>query len=84
VEGQAAVISEAQAIADVEPESISYIEAHGTATTLGDPIEIAALTRAFRQSTDKNGFCAIGSAKTNFGHLDAAAGIASLSRRCWH
>nr|VFJ59823.1 MAG: myxalamid-type polyketide synthase MxaB [Candidatus Kentron sp. DK] len=78
VEGQAAVISEAQAIADVDPESISYIEAHGTATALGDPIEIAALTRAFRQGTGKNGFCAIGSVKTNFGHLETAAGIAGL------
>ena len=78
VEGQAAVIAEAQAIADVEPESISYVEAHGTATKLGDPIEIAALTKAFRQGTDRNGFCAIGSAKSNFGHLDAAAGAAAL------
>nr|VFJ58603.1 MAG: Acyl transferase domain-containing protein [Candidatus Kentron sp. DK] len=78
VEGQAAVISEAQAIADVDPESISYIEAHGTATALGDPIEIAALTRAFRQGAGKNGFCAIGSVKSNFGHLETAAGVAGL------
>ncbi|MDZ8065208.1 MAG: beta-ketoacyl synthase N-terminal-like domain-containing protein [Nostoc sp. DedQUE08] len=75
--GQAAVIGEAQAIADVDAETISYIEAHGTATPLGDPIEIAALTQAFNQTTDKKGFCAIGSVKTNFGHLDTA-GVAGL------
>ncbi|MBN3883116.1 MAG: beta-ketoacyl synthase N-terminal-like domain-containing protein [Nostoc sp.] len=78
VSGQAAVISEAQAIAGVDAETISYIEAHGTATPLGDPIEIAALTQAFTESTDKKGFCAIGSVKTNFGHLDTAAGVAGL------
>ncbi|MEJ6479889.1 beta-ketoacyl synthase N-terminal-like domain-containing protein [Nostoc punctiforme UO1] len=78
VSGQAAVISEAQAIAGVDAETISYIEAHGTATPLGDPIEIAALTQAFNQSTDKKGFCAIGSLKTNLGHLDTAAGVAGL------
>ncbi|MGL4618099.1 SDR family NAD(P)-dependent oxidoreductase [Chroococcidiopsis sp.] len=76
--GQAKVIRSAQIMAEVEPESISYIEAHGTGTTLGDPIEIAALTQAFRASTDKKGFCAIGSVKTNVGHLDAAAGITGL------
>ena len=78
VNGQAAVIGEAQAIAGVDAETISYIEAHGTATPLGDPIEIAALTQAFNQSTDKKGFCAIGSLKTNLGHLDTAAGVAGL------
>lgn len=77
-EGQAAVIKEAQAIANVVPQSISYIEAHGTATAFGDPIEIAALTRVFRESTDKKGFCPIGTVKSNFGHLDAAAGVAGL------
>ena len=77
-EGQAKVIRSAQIMAEVEPETISYIEAHGTGTTLGDPIEIAALTQAFRASTDKKGFCAIGSVKTNVGHLDAAAGITGL------
>ncbi|MFN6493270.1 beta-ketoacyl synthase N-terminal-like domain-containing protein [Nostoc sp. DedQUE03] len=76
--GQAAVIGEAQAIAGVDAETISYIEAHGTATPLGDPIEIAALTQAFNQTTDKKGFCAIGSLKTNLGHLDTAAGVAGL------
>ena len=78
VEGQAAAISEAQSIAGIDPETITYIEAHGTGTPLGDPIEIAALTKAFRGVTDKKGFCAIGSLKTNMGHLDAAAGVAGL------
>ncbi|WP_407884225.1 SDR family NAD(P)-dependent oxidoreductase [Scytonema sp. NUACC26] len=78
IEGQAAVISEAQAIAQIEAETISYVEAHGTGTVLGDPIEIAALTQAFRATTQKKGFCAIGSVKTNIGHLDTAAGVASL------
>ncbi|MFQ5930187.1 MAG: type I polyketide synthase, partial [Acidobacteriota bacterium] len=78
VEGQAEVIAEALAMAEVEPETITYIEAHGTGTELGDPIEIAALTQAFRTSIDKKGFCAIGSVKSNIGHLDSAAGVASL------
>ncbi|HEY0736387.1 MAG TPA: type I polyketide synthase, partial [Herpetosiphonaceae bacterium] len=78
VKAQAAVVEEAQAMAGVEPEEISYIEAHGTGTTLGDPIEIQALTDAFRGGTDRKQFCAIGSLKSNIGHLDAAAGIASL------
>ena len=78
VEGQAAVIGEAQAIAGIDATSISYIEAHGTATELGDPIEIAALTKAFHNSTQKKHFCAIGSVKTNIGHLDTAAGVAGL------
>jgi acyl transferase domain-containing protein/acyl carrier protein len=78
VSGQAAVITEAMAVADVNPESISYVEAHGTGTMLGDPIEIQALQQAFARSTDKKQFCAIGSLKTNIGHLDAAAGVAGL------
>ncbi|MFN6501578.1 MAG: SDR family NAD(P)-dependent oxidoreductase [Nostoc sp. DedQUE01] len=78
VDGQAQAIAEAIMLAEVEPETISYIEAHGTGTALGDPIEIAALTKAFRGSTQKKGFCAIGSVKTNIGHLDAAAGVAGL------
>ena len=76
VNGQAQVISMAQGIAGVDPETITYIETHGTGTSLGDPIEVAALTQAFR--TDKKGFCAIGSVKSNIGHLDAAAGVAGL------
>ena len=78
VDGQAKVIAMAQAVAGIDPETISYIEAHGTGTALGDPIEIEALTRVFRARTSKRGFCAIGSIKTNFGHLEAAAGIAGL------
>ena len=78
IEGQAAVIAEAHAVAGIDPETISYIEAHGTGTELGDPVEIAALTQAFRYSTEKKGFCAIGSLKSNMGHLDAAAGVAGL------
>ncbi len=78
VEGQTKVVLEAMASAGVNADTISYIEAHGTGTNLGDPIELTALTNAFRASTDKKGYCAIGSVKTNMGHLDAASGIASL------
>ncbi len=78
IEGQAGVIEEALAIASVEPESVGYVEAHGTGTALGDPIEIAALTQAFRSGTEAKGFCAIGTLKTNIGHTDAAAGVAGL------
>jgi len=75
---QAKVIRSAQIMAEVEPETITYIETHGTGTPMGDPIEAAALKQAFQAGTDKKGYCAIGSVKTNIGHLDAAAGIASL------
>jgi acyl transferase domain-containing protein len=78
IDGQAEVIALAQAMAGVTPDSISYVEAHGTATALGDPIEIAALTQAFRARTSAIGFCAVGSVKSNIGHLDCAAGVASL------
>lgn len=78
VDGQAQAIAMAQAYADVEPESIRYIEAHGTATALGDPIELAALTQVFRQQTTATQFCAIGSIKSNIGHLADAAGVAGL------
>jgi acyl transferase domain-containing protein len=78
VDGQAEVIAMAQALAQVDPDTISYVEAHGTATPLGDPIEIAALTQAFRAGTTAKGFCAIGSVKSNIGHVDAAAGVAGL------
>ncbi len=76
--GQAEVIAEAQAMAGVSAESITYIEAHGTGTKQGDPIEITGLTHAFRQTTQKKQFCAIGSVKTNIGHLDATSGVAGL------
>jgi acyl transferase domain-containing protein len=78
VDGQAQVITEALANAGVTAETISYVEAHGTGTPLGDPVEVQALTKAFRATTQKKGFCAIGSVKTNFGHLDAASGVTSL------
>ncbi len=78
VDSQSQVVVAAQAVADVHPETISYIEAHGTGTNLGDPIELAALTQAFRARTDKKQFCAIGSVKSNIGHLDTAAGVAGL------
>ena len=78
IEGQALAIEMAHASAGIDPETITYIEAHGTGTPLGDPVEVAALTRAFRASTDKKQFCAIGTAKANIGHLDVAAGITGL------
>jgi acyl transferase domain-containing protein len=78
MDGQAAVIAEALAMARIDPQTVTYVEAHGTGTPLGDPIEIAALTKAFRAATQANGFCAIGSVKTNIGHLDTAAGVAGL------
>src|SRR6185503_2612870 len=78
VDGQAGVIAEALANAGVSADTITYVEAHGTGTPLGDPIEIQALTKAFNATTKRKGFCAVGSVKTNIGHLDAAAGIAGL------
>ena len=76
VNGQAAVIARAQAVAGVEPAAISYVEAHGTGTALGDPVEIAALAEAF--GSGAAGTCAIGTLKSNLGHLDAAAGVAGV------
>ena len=78
VEGQAEVIAEALEFAGVSANTISYVEAHGTGTTVGDPIEVRALTQAFRRTTARSGYCGIGSLKTNVGHLDAAAGVAGL------
>jgi len=78
IDGQADAIAAAQAMANVAPDSISYIEAHGTATPLGDPIEVAALSKVFRAATSKRHFCALGSVKSNIGHLDAAAGIVGV------
>ncbi len=77
VEGQSAAMSEALALAEVDADSITYIEAHGTGTPVGDPIEVAALTQAFGDTEDKQ-YCGLGSVKTNIGHLDTAAGVASL------
>lgn len=78
VKRQADVVAEALAVAGIDPETIGYVETHGTGTPIGDPIEIAALTQAYRMFTGKKGFCAIGSVKTNIGHLDAAAGVTGL------
>jgi acyl transferase domain-containing protein len=78
VRGQAQVIIEAHDMAGVDPETIEYVETHGTGTPLGDPIEFAALTRAFRRKTQLRQFCAIGAVKSNVGHLDEAAGVTGL------
>ena len=78
VQGQVEVVAAAQAMAGVDPETISYIEAHGTGTLIGDPIEVRALTEAFRQSTARMAFCALGSVKPNIGHSNIAAGMAGL------
>jgi phthiocerol/phenolphthiocerol synthesis type-I polyketide synthase E len=78
VEGQAEVLTEAWSAAGIDPATLSYIEAHGTGTRMGDPIEVQALTRAFRPHTSRRAFCGLGSVKTNIGHLDVASGIASL------
>jgi phthiocerol/phenolphthiocerol synthesis type-I polyketide synthase E len=77
-EGQARVIRLAHLAAQVDADTIGYVETHGTATHVGDPIEVAGLTRAFRASTDRRGFCPIGSVKANIGHTDAAAGVAGF------
>jgi acyl transferase domain-containing protein/surfactin synthase thioesterase subunit len=76
--GQARAMIEALVMADVSPDDIAYVECHGTGTVVGDPLEIDALTRAFRTRTDRRGFCAIGSVKTNIGHLEQTAGLAAL------
>lgn len=78
IDHQAEVIAAAQALAGVEARSIGFVEGHGTGTPLGDPVEVEALARAFRLSTSERGFCALGSIKSNFGHLDTAAGVAGL------
>ncbi|MFN7123169.1 MAG: amino acid adenylation domain-containing protein [Hydrogenophaga sp.] len=78
IDGQAAVVASALDAAGVDPRSISYVEAHGTATPLGDPVEVEALTRAFRRKTSDIGFCHIGSLKSNVGHMVIAAGAGSV------
>src|SRR5262249_58185367 len=75
VDGHAEVIASAQALAGIDPATIGYVECHGTGTELGDPIEIAGLTQAFRAAAaSARAFCAIGSVKSNIRPLDAAAG----------
>jgi len=78
VDGQAEVIALAQALAGVTPESIGYVEAHGTGTPMGDPIEVAALAQVFSAETTRRQFCALGSLKSNIGHLEAASGVAGF------
>lgn len=78
IEGQSRVIVEALSVAGISAGSLGYVETHGTGTQLGDPIEIAALTRAFREHTQEKNFCPIGSVKSNLGHADAAAGVVSV------
>lgn len=78
VDGQAEVIAEALQVAGVDAGSISYVETHGTGTRVGDPIEVSGLTQAFRGSSHRKEYCAIGSVKTNIGHLDSAAGVAGF------
>ena len=78
IDGQSEVIAEALAMSGIDPETIGYVEAHGTGTLLGDPIEVAALTKAYRATTDATGYCALGSLKSNIGHTDTVAGVAGL------
>ncbi|HEV7589821.1 MAG TPA: amino acid adenylation domain-containing protein, partial [Longimicrobium sp.] len=78
VQGQMRAIAEALALAGVEPSDVSYVETHGTGTPLGDPIEIAALKEVFGPAAGRTEPCALGAVKTNFGHLDTAAGVAGF------
>ena len=78
VEGQVEVITEALAISDVSADTITYVEAHGTATPVGDPIEVTSLSESFRKHSRRKQYCAIGSVKSNIGHTDIASGAASL------
>lgn len=78
IDGQSEVIAEALAMSGIDPETIGYVEAHGTGTLLGDPIEVAALTKAYRATTDATGYCALGALKSNIGHTDTVAGVAGL------
>ncbi|MGD2168323.1 MAG: polyketide synthase, partial [Gammaproteobacteria bacterium] len=79
-DGQARVIAAAHRVSGVDPRSVSYVEAHGTATTLGDPIEVEGLTRTYREHTRERQFCALGSVKSNIGHTSAASGVAGLMK----
>ena len=78
VAAQSKAMVEAMVVAGVSPDQIGYVECHGTGTIVGDPLEIDALTKAFRTGTNRRGFCAIGSVKTNIGHLEQTAGVAAL------
>lgn len=78
--GETSAISEAIAISGVDVETIGFVEGHGTGTELGDPIEVSSLTHAFRESTNQNGYCAIGSVKSNVGHLQIASGVVGFMK----
>lgn len=78
IQGQAEAISMAQTMAGVSADDISYIEAHGTGTVMGDPIEVGALTQVFRRTSNRKNYCGLGSVKTNIGHCNSAAGVAGL------
>lgn len=78
VAAQSKAMVEAMVVAGVSPDQIGYVECHGTGTVVGDPLEIDALTKAFRTATNRRGFCAVGSVKTNIGHLEQTAGVAAL------
>jgi len=78
VTGQSEAVIEAQGLAGIDPATIGYVECHGTGTYLGDPIEIDALSQAFRRGTKRSGYCFVGSVKSNIGHLDTAAGVVGL------
>jgi non-ribosomal peptide synthase protein (TIGR01720 family) len=80
VSGQTRMIVDALTASQIPPESIRFVEAHGTGTQLGDPIEVSALTRAYRMQTDKVGYCGLGSIKSNMGHVGAVAGIAGMAK----
>ena len=82
IDGQSEVVMMAQTFGEISPDVISYIEAHGTGTQLGDPIEIAALKKAFSNKTNRKQYCGIGSVKGNIGHTDVAAGVASFIKAC--
>lgn len=82
VDGQRRVIERALDLSGVDPRSISYVEAHGTATLMGDPVEVGALSQAYRKRTSDRGFCGLGSVKSNIGHTSAAAGVAGLIKTC--
>jgi acyl transferase domain-containing protein len=78
IPGQAEVTANAHAVAGVSADTITYQEAHGTGTLIGDPIEVQALSQAYRETTDRRNYCALGSVKANIGHMDTAAGVAGL------
>ena len=82
IKGEENAVQEALLIGEVDPDSVTYLETHGTGTPLGDPIEIQALTEAYRKYTNNKQYCALGTVKANIGHLDTAAGVAGFIKTC--